>query len=80
MSGSFERSEMRVALANSAAEGEDGGPPSDRWAQAQPLTISPTTKTRNAMRRDKKNQLTKRQLINKSIGERCSLLNRLVQV
>jgi hypothetical protein len=28
---------------------------SDRWAQAQPLTIIPTAKTRDAMRRDKEN-------------------------
>jgi hypothetical protein len=44
-----------VALASSAAEAEDGGPISDRWAHAQPLTIIPTTKTRDAVRRDKKN-------------------------
>ena len=55
MSGSFERREIRVALASSAAEAEDGGPISDRCAHAQPLTIIPTTKTRDAVRRDKKN-------------------------
>jgi hypothetical protein len=51
-----------VGLGGSAADGEDEGPVSDRWAQAQPLTISTTAKIRNAMRKDKKKPLTKQQL------------------
>jgi hypothetical protein len=39
----------------SAEDAEDKVLVSDRWAQAQPLTIIPTAKTRDAMRRDKKN-------------------------
>ena len=68
-----------MGLFSSGGVAEDKVPVSDRWAKAQPLTIIPTAKTRDAIRRDKKTHLTKQQLINKFIGEMQSLLDRLVQ-
>jgi hypothetical protein len=72
------RRDGRVALVGSAADAEDDGAVSDRWAQAQPLTISTMNKIRNAMRRDKKKPFNKAATYSKFIGEMESLLARLV--
>lgn len=37
------------------SDAADGVPVSDRWAQAQPIAIIPTTRARNARRRNKEN-------------------------
>lgn len=67
-----------MGLGGSAADGEDEGPVSDRWAQAQPLTISTTAKIRNAMRKDKKKTVNQAATYFKFIGEMQSALVRLV--
>jgi hypothetical protein len=67
-----------MGLVGSAADAEDDGAVSDRWAQAQPLTISTMNKIRNAMRRDKKKPFNKAATYSKFIGEMESLLARLV--
>jgi hypothetical protein len=67
-----------MGLIGSAADAEDDGAVSDRWAQAQPLTISTMNKIRNAMRRDKKKPFNKAATYSKFIGEMESLLARLV--
>jgi hypothetical protein len=72
------RRDGRMGLIGSAADAEDDGAVSDRWAQAQPLTISTMNKIRNAMRRDKKKPFNKAATYSKFIGEMESLLARLV--
>jgi len=74
----LERKDSRVDLGGSEADAEDEGPVSDRWAQAQPLTISTTAKIRNAMRRDKKKPFNQAATYCKFIGEMQSVLARLV--
>jgi hypothetical protein len=66
-----------VGLVGSAADAEDDGAVSDRWAQAQPLTISTMAKIRNAMLRDKKKPFNQAATYSKFIREMGSLLARL---
>ena len=78
LSGSLERTDSWVGLVDSATDAADGSAVSDRWAQAQPLTISTMAKIRNAMRRDKKKPFNQAATYSKFIGEMESLLVRLV--
>jgi hypothetical protein len=67
-----------VGLVDSATDVADGAAVSDRWAQAQPLTISATAKTRNAVLRDKRKPDNQAATYYKFIEEMQSLLARLV--